>query len=357
MAVYKDFLNYTDTGNAGGLVLVLSDGSLLRAGQSVAGTKGIRKSSDNGQTWALKHTWSTQGWDTRLSFVDSRGYIYFGTINTTTSGVIVRSTDNGETFTEVVTSEGSGWWYMTEDASGNLYANEYSIGNQDASELYAYNIWKSTDGGANWSKFYTAPTQTNPGDKDGTRHTHHITVTPSGGLLAGWGDTPVFAGNAGKAYTLTAAGELDTLVDTTANGFTARAVAPNGDLLLGGDSSPISIYRYDETAHTVSVVLDISDTFGSYYSTAVLGMVTGDNGVVYALTNGTSTQPSVLLASGDSGSTWQLLKYCSDFLGASFLTKGDGYVYIGRAQSSGANYMKIPDLTIGEVLSPRIVVR
>jgi hypothetical protein len=357
MAVYKDLQAYARTGNAGGLVVVLSDTSLLRAGQSVAGTKGIRKSTDNGQTWTLKHTWSTQTWDARLNFVDSRSYIYFGTISTGTSGKLVRSIDNGETFTEVATSEGSGWWYMCEDSSGNLYANEYSIGNQDASELYAYNIWKSTDSGATWTKFYTAAQQSTPGAKDGTRHTHHITYTPDGKLLAGWGDTPVFSGLAGKAYLLNSNGTLGTLVDTTGNGFAARAVAPDGSLLLGGDSSPIKVYKYNTASQTVSTVLDVSGTFGAYYSTAILAMVTGNFGVVYALTNGTSTQPSVVLASGDSGATWQALIYCSDFVGASFLTKGNGQIYVGRPQSNGTNYISIPDLTLREVTIPRVAVR
>lgn len=357
MGTFKDMVLDTRQGNAGGLILPLSANVLLRGGQSVSGTKGIRKSLDNGQTWTLKHTYSTSSWDTRLSFIDSRGNIFFGTISTTVEGVIHRSTDQGETWAEVATSEGSGWWTMAEDAAGNLYASEYSSGSQDANELYAYNIWKSTDGGATWSKFHTATQQSSPGAQDGTRHVHHITHTPDGKLLAGWGDVPVFSGLAGKAHILNADGTLGTLVDTTANGFTGRVATDSGILFFGGDASPIKIYRYNPSTESVTAVLDLTTEFGAQYSSAILDMVKGSDGVLYAITNGATGIPSVIIVSGDDGITWRLMRYTNDTIGASFLNVGHGKIYIGRAQSGGANTMNIPDYTRGEIMNKRRAIR
>lgn len=358
MATYKDVTRDMREGNAGGLVFGAADGSLIRAGQSTAGTKGIRKSTDNGETWPLKHTFSVQGWESRLAFRDSNDNLYVGTINTTTPGKIIRSTDNGENWSEVATSEGSGWWRMCEQpTTGYLYASEYSIGNKDANELYAYNIWRSTDQGATWAKFYSATPQSAPGAADSIRHIHGVYCSSVGTLFTGFGDVPQFSGDAGKSCILNDNGTLGAVVDNTANGFTAFCETAAGNVFFGGDSSPIKIYLYNAGSQNVSVSVNLLDQFGSYFASAVLDMIVGDNGGIYALTNGATNQPSSIIASGDEGATWVLLKYTNDLNGATQLTKGNGRIFTGRAQSGGPNYMSIPDYQRGEITNKRVLIR
>lgn len=361
MAVYKDVTPYSIAGNRGGLVFQLNDGSLICLGDSAGGTRGIRKSTDNGQNWTLKQAYTSNSFTSRLHFIDSRGNIFAGNIADLLHGVIYRSTDNGETWSVVCTSEGSGWWRMCEDPSGNLYASEYSQGNRDANELYAYNIWKSSDGGANWTKFYTAPQQSLPGALDGIRHIHHVSCDRQGNLFMGMGD-PTFAIPATYAYRLNNDGTLGTLMSTDANGYISFAQDSTGKRYFGGDQTPEKVYTYDINTSTQSVLLQLSTYYSSYFSTGVFDIVVGADDVVYAVTNGLGgVKPSVVVASADQGATWTLLKYNNDLVGAAFLTFNrnapNPRLYIGRSESASAVFMSIPDFKKGEILGPRVVVR
>lgn len=354
MAIIKDISNLTVMGNNGAVIIPLHDGNLLRAGKVFTGeTNGIYKSTDGGSTWTLKYTYATTGWNSRLSFIDSLGNIYIGTINTVTAGHMFRSTDNGETWTDVATSEGSGWWRMCEQPStGYLYASEYSIGNKDAAELYAYNIWRSTNLGKTWSKFYTAPQQSTPGAMDGIRHIHGIWCDKDSNLYIGFGD-PTFAVPATYAYRLNNNGTLGTLLDTTANGYTAFCQTNSGKILTGGDQNPVKIYQIDPLKNTSTPILDLNAYFGSTYNTAVFDIVVGKYGVIYALTNGaTGLKPSTLIASPDDGITWVVLLYAPDLVGANFLKVDyiNGYLYIARAESTNIVYARVPDLKPTDII-------
>lgn len=359
MGFIKDVTAHTVAGNAGGIVVPLADpGVLIRAGQSVSGSKGIRKSTNNGMTWTDQQIYSSSSFDTRLTFVDSRGYIFVGTIASLLNGQLFRSTDNGETWAIVATSEGSGWWYMCEQpTTGYLYANEYSVGNRDAAELYAYNIWRSTDAGATWQKFYTATKQSSPGAFDGTRHIHHVHCDSFGRLYTGFGD-PTFAGQATYAYRLNDNGTLGAAMSTADNGFTAFIEADNGALLFGGDATPVSIKEYEPLGNILTTRLNIVTDYRSFYDTAILDMDKGADGVLYALSNGLGgVRPSVIFASPDDGITWNILLYTRLTVGASYLNVGQGRVFIGQAQTNGTPYLSIPDYTRAEIATKRLSVR
>lgn len=340
-------------GNNGGHLVPLPDGSLLRGGNTLGGTRGIYKSTDGGTTWTLKLTYSSQSWLTRLAFIDSSNVVYIGTIDQATPGHIFRSVDLGETWTDVATSASSGWWRMCEQiTTGYLYASEYSVGLQDSNELYAYNVWRSIDRGKTWSIFYTAPKQSSPGAKDGIRHIHHISCDNQGNLYVGFGD-PTFAAPASYAFRLNNDGTLGTLLDKTANGYTAFCQTASGKILTGGDKTPTKIYQIDPIANISNAILNLNTMFGSNYDTAVFDIKIGKYGVIYALTNGNNgVNESVLLASPDDGVTWVILRYAPDLWGANFLHIDyfNGYLFVTRAETTNVFYARIPDLKPTDII-------
>lgn len=328
-----------------GVFLELDNGVLVCASQS---TPTIKRSADGGLTWTTVHTYSTSTFRARGTFIDSRGYVFIGIQDSspwTVQAKIARSTDNGLTFTEIKTVDSSCVWHFAEDASGNLFASEYSLGLKDINELYAYNVWKSTDAGATWSKWFTYP-NTN------IRHIHLFAIDAQGNKYISWGDAPGFS-EAGKTYRIGDDGVLGDLIsDSVGNGWTSYANTSDNMVCFGGDLLPYAVYKYDPSDNSFTTPLTLNERFGEFHSNVMLNMLTGKHGVLYASTNrnvGNGIRPGVLI-SPDDGETWGLIKYTAEIPAMFRLTlnrnREGSRVYIGH--ELGGATRSLPDFTIEE---------
>lgn len=97
--------------------------------------------------------------------------------------------------------------------------------------------------------------------------------------------------------------------------------------------------------------MDITERFGSSYSSEFFDMITGKDGVVYALVRGnTTTRLSVIFATWDGGANWKLLKYNTDpTIYGEHLTLNRSIsgsrIYITARKSGGQACLSIPDYT------------
>ncbi len=349
---------YIQVGNVNGIVLERNNGDLIVGTYSPFT---LAKSTNKGRTWSTKHTDATSGRNARLNFIDSRGYIFFGNSVTGTPGTVLRSTDGGESFQTVLTVDSSSVWYMAEDASGNLYVSEYSAGLGDANELYAYNIWRSTNQGASFSKWYTNPGQSAPGAKDGVRHIHGFFIDSAGRKYISFGDTGAGAyvgENVGKTYRMNDNATLgdQMSVGTDGNGWVSFIEAANGGLLFGGDKAPMSVYKYNPANNTYTVALDIFTYFGSPWNSPVYSLCKGRDGVLYFKNNEENSKLGGVFASPDDGVTWYLLDISGNWLNGTAITCNpngtSGRVYVSRSNNP---YISIPDFTrqqLNSLVSP-----
>jgi hypothetical protein len=296
---------------------------------------------------------------TRLNFLDSRGYIYFGTESGSGNVVasIVRSVDNGLTFTKVLTVESSAPWYMIEDDNGDLLLNEYSTGSQNSLEKYAYHVWKSTDDGENWTKFYSHPPQSTPGAKDSIRHIHLLARDSEGTKYISFGETG-WGTDGGSTFVLNDNGTLGQLITTIGNGMTAGGEAENGDFFFATDGIPNGVYLLNKQTNTVEKKVDLTDLAGIDKGSDVFDFALGKHGVLYGLLHGAGgvdMVPPSLIASADNGMTWIQLKFLANMDNNSagiHLTLNKNYqnsrLYISL---SVAPYISIPDYTKAQLKS------
>lgn len=339
------------TGNAGGWPIEINATTFIRC----AGRE-IYQSTDSGSNWVLKYTSPGTQDDTGLVYRAKNGNLFVGYSNRSIAVVnLVRSTDNGATWSVVLTSESTSWrYYIAESTIGDLYIAEYSLGDQDATELYGYNVWKSTNSGASWSKFYTAPQQSTPGAKDGIRHLHYVFCDSDDQLYVGFGDIGFgFASPAGKSYKLGNDGVLgDELRSSTnlpeGNGMIGAVEMDNGKILFIGDLYPYQVYIYDkvikkyESRNNIGFGLDSSSDPSTWHT------VKGKDGVVYVLSYGVSGKIApVIFASGDDGLNWKTLRFTNNTsLAINIMSLNRNYVnsrlYI---QVPNSNFYSIPDYT------------
>jgi len=337
-------------GNERGLIIELDNGYLIVADEQ---TGAVKRSIDGGVTWSTVLTLPA-GLVSRGLFLASNGYILLGTIPSPPYllyGRIYRSTDNGATFSLVNTGESSAFWYFAEQSDGTLYAPEYSAGLQDANELYAYNIWRSQDNGATWSKFISVPPQSNPGVvRDSIRHMHVLGVADNDEMYVGFGETKqTYGGYAGEVRKLESNGTIGIKIAEDGNGWTSFAKTDDGRLLFGGDTSPVKIYEIISTSYRVNI--DISTIYGSDYDTVILAMCTGRHGVVYAVTQGGGGKFSYIMVSANNGDTWFPIKYSTSVNSGTQISCNknapSGLVYLAQ---STENYVAIPDYTKQQIM-------
>jgi hypothetical protein len=331
-------------GNKEGIVLEISEGVLLCATSSPFV---IFKSSDNGATWTAKHTEAHPNRNARLNFITSGGTIFYGTALTNSTSFLMRSDDDGETWTNVLTVDSDSMWYMIERDNGDLYLNEYNSSN---TLKFAYRVMKSTDDGVNWAEFYAHQPGPDPSDGNNRtiRHLHMIARDSDDTMYL----TMAHGTDVGT-YVLNDDGTLGTMLDgETTGGATAFVQADNGDIFWGTDNFPCSIYKTNDDGDGLEEVINMQTVFGDDRSTFCLGMSKGRFGVLYALTNGANPDKiPYLFASPDDGVTWVLMPIARGLSRPTFVNIGLGTtprIYIDQATDD--EYIILPDFTKEQLL-------
>lgn len=149
---------------------IAADGAFWGGSQG----NGLEKSVDKGVSWTIKDALVGTGGPRRI-FQDSRGYIFWGPWGT---GTVRRSKNNGENWADSLTfgdpGDDSGIWGFCEGLNGYLYAGIYT------GAISQPEIWRSVDGGDNWTLVYTG----------NDKHIHDVACDPyTGYIYATFGDT------------------------------------------------------------------------------------------------------------------------------------------------------------------------
>ena len=198
----------------------------------------IYKSTDGGTSWSNVFTVTGATVFIRRIFCSNNGDVFVSGQNATSPGLWKI---NG-TPTQVLTLTGKTMiWGMDEDASGNLYAGEYSTSPDGAAR-----IWKSTDNGDTWDEKFSADLGASSID-----HIHDLRVDPTTGYIyATIGDpttdTLLRSVDAGENWTVVVTGGDQLLAITFLDGY----VYVGSDRASGGEK----IYRFtDDGSPTVTL--------------------------------------------------------------------------------------------------------
>lgn len=354
-----DVTSYVKDGIKDNKIWQMDSGTLIQASYS---SFSISRSTDNGHTWTQVFS-DVNGGQGLMMFEDSSHNMYVGVAHNndpTILGFIVRSTDDGQNWTNVLTLESNSSWRMREDPFTHyLYISEYSFGSQDAAELYAYNVWRSTNGGTSWAKWLQYPHQSTPGAKDSIRHVHNFFIDSTGQKYATAGDIAAFTGTyVGTMYQINDNGTFGTAVGTFGNGPISACEADDGKILLGTDlaeGSTHKIYRYDRGTNSYTTALDIVAEYGLPWTSFLYDIRKGKDGVLYAQANNEGTNKrGALFASAENGvaGSWHMLTILGDW--------GPGvhiWVNTNVANSkllvshASTPYRTLPDLTKKQLLS------
>ena len=240
-------------------------------------------------------------------FVDSRGYLYYAT---SSGRDLSRSTDDGATWTVVLTLPGSSDSHapMCEDDQGNLYAAAYGsgAGGVDLS-VNSRTLWKSTNGGATWVDL----SANLPGGSAGiNRHIHGVWWDDHRKLLylshgdAGLTSVPYVSANRG--------GSFEAITGLTQ--CTAMVATPTHVICAFDSATDRRIYRIEcsdkasliANAKTISYDWVADGGLADYTSTtngfAWFGFEDNQGNVVVAY--GKEGTRAALMSSADSGATW-----------------------------------------------------
>lgn len=135
----------------------------------------IKKSTDGGDTWSNLGTLPASMLVVRRLWRDSDDQIFASGMAGVGDEGLYRSTDGGANFTKVLTLDADTCiWGIDEDASGNLYAGEYSQNSAGAMK-----IWKSTNGGDTWVEKFSFSGGTGYDE----HHIHDLRVDPRTGYI------------------------------------------------------------------------------------------------------------------------------------------------------------------------------
>lgn len=351
MHLFVDNLIPVKNGIKDGKVIQLDSGTLINISYA---NFTVSRSTNDGHTWTQVYQ-DTNAGQGLLIDEDSNHNVYVGSHKLGVQTVVLRSTDDGQTFNPVFTSDASAWHFAEDPTTGYLYINEYSIGNQDAFELYAYNIWRSTDHGATWSIWLTYPHQSTPGAKDGIRHIHGVFCDSTGQKYSTAGDTPNFVSSyVNTMYKLNNNGTFGQLVDTFANGPICFCEIGNGTIYLGSDfiaNGTITIYRYHPNTNTYESTIDVTAAHTAAYTAPFYTMFLGKDGVIYAYASNDNSKRGGLFVSADDGVTWHLFDKTGYWGAGSIILNKDAAnpkIFISNADN---NYRVMPDLTRKQVNS------
>ncbi|MBK9580215.1 MAG: exo-alpha-sialidase [Fibrobacteres bacterium] len=294
--------------------------------------KQLQKSLDNGTSWTDIYTFTH---DIQAIIVSENGNIVVP--QELFPFKLHISTDNGQSFSLALTANEGQVRFFSFDVVGNtIFVCEY--GQYDGRYVY-----RSTDGGENWSTVFTHPNPTTEEDQPNRQHMHtvyidryntsHVYIT-SGDRAEYKGIW--FSGDGGGTWTAIDLGNyqpLCILTDETycyifddSTGGIFRA--PKSDVIGG---SPVFKRIYWSEADE-DIDMSGATTFYSASMFADGTMVAGT--ISYGEDHGSNNKDAALIVSFDGGDKWVALKeYLRDE------TEERGVEYISRPDSNGNVYI------------------
>ena len=232
-------------------------------------------------------------------FVDSRNYIF---VSAWCTNKLYRSTDGGNSFSLVLSlpdhSYEDGFIIaMTEDNNGILYAAEYG----SAGGNYYARVWKSTDGGANWSCIKTFQ----------ALHLHNIKCNPyNNWIYVDTGDGS--AGDQDRVFRSKDGGQTwQKVIEYSEDQTRFMAIAFIGNtVFLGNDYSGAGnsdIWKFVDDGQnepfTPIKVWENTEYADSFFSCATL------DGILYFATGGMSSPVNGVVVKGiNNGTSWIVIK-------------------------------------------------
>ncbi|MBI4534984.1 MAG: hypothetical protein HY708_01810, partial [Ignavibacteriae bacterium] len=318
-------------GSSGGVAAM----TLTASGDIVAGLYlyGIRRSTDNGYSWVP--TQFPAGTATAQSVVRSPT----GALLAATTLGIFRSTNEGESWTQLTTGLVGRWWQSAQAISGNILL----VGNS-----YYAGVFRSTDDGASWSA-------SNSGLINSS--VYAIAINTSGHIFAGEHYTGVFRStDAGQTwvhvYQKNPATSLNNLV-ISHEGYILAGVSSAGvirstnhgetwdTVLVGGGSRLIVNSENHIFAARFGIVYRSTDgggtwtQFGNVSIMEAHSLLQTSTGAFFVSGRIQSTEPALIFRSTDNGATWtEVLRDSSSYGVRTLAVNAQGHIMAGTWSSN-----------------------
>ncbi len=277
----------------------------------------------------------TEGSNTEMVYVDSRETIFADRRGT---GKLYYSTGNSTNWTSTSsflvcnqTGIDSNIWSMTEDNDTNLYVGEYSFG--DTTEKCAY-IYKSINGGIDWSVVYNDSDSNNITSNFGGRHIHKVKFNEYNNCsYASVGD---FLNVSKIIKSCNGGGNWSIIRNDTKSNILGMEFTPN-----------YRIFGEDEASSTVTSNIYRTSDDTNYEN--VLNLTLGvencnfwrstkdNNGRVYFITACLANNYSGVYVSGNEGNSWNRIGYIRN------VGDSKGYKRISNTYLNNAPYLFYSD--------------
>lgn len=233
----------------------------------ISGSNLLYVSDDGGANYTLTHTFADSPGRCYGLFMTSNNVLFVSLQDypTGAEGRVWRSTDKGESFTQIQTFDASfesgniAFWPMVEDSNGDLFCGQYNV--QDP-KVFECHVWKSTDEGLNW-------TDISPSAWTSTHHVHGLEIDVSNAwLYATIGDASLGGDGGGGLWRSKLKDGSDWIQKMTDGNYQYIPVVSRGNYMyLGDDQNDGSVSRFidDGTSAKVTPTVVLSDPGSNCY--------------------------------------------------------------------------------------------
>lgn len=290
-------------------------------------------SMDKGITWKLMFK-DLKKRQSRLIFVDSRGYIFYG-VGDPPPAILYRSTDDGKTFEKVLEVNASNLLVsdsggICEDKNGNLYVGEvYPINRTPV-------VYKSIDGGSTWFSIYSTSSPANAIDiikYDPYQDALYLSYHEEGGGYIGYVMKSIDGGKTWKKLSLRM--------------IVTGMVITNKMRIFIGDGPKEIIRTFDDKTFEVT-----HTPYATWYGfNSPWSICRSSTGTIYVGSYGFGQ----VIASPDNGETWSLILNQREMrIVHSIVSDEDGFVYIGTyaPYPPGGSLIRIRDIPAYKLPEP-----
>ena len=304
----------------------------------------LYKTTNKGQNWLLKNS-NTDKWLFDVDFIsETNGIVVGGSAYGYDPGIILKTTDGGETWTNQLSS--AKHLYSVDFVSDSIV---FAVGDEGE-------IWKSIDGGSEW---FLVPSNTT----DNLRSVYFINDNIGWIIEAEYTDNLLRTTDGGNTWVVQGIGEYSELYSIKfISDQIGWASGILGNLFKTYDGGVTWIKSYVTYSLTLSALCFLSENSGYMVCSNGAVLHTTDGGINWgglkiveglcarfaSKTNGIIGSENKLFRTTDGGDTWYSSYYNGDFKSIYFLNDSLGWAvcnpngYVYRTTNGGLSWSRLP---------------